>query len=558
MFSTRVALAFVMVGCAFPQGQPTNVTIYPTPDNVPFAITKGPDGALWFTMLNKNGSAPPVIGRIGLNGTISQFPAQTPNTFDIATGPDGALWFTGSDGIRRITTTGSVTFYPTGHPTHGIATGPDGALWFTEEIGHDLSPNIGRITTSGVITEYPLPNNGTTSTLQGDGFITAGLDGALWFTVGVPFGPIGGSGLVGRITPTGSLTLYNTSTIDLRNITTGPDGALWFTEYTANKIGRISTAGTLTEYPIPNLAAPRGITTGPDGALWFTTESEIWRLTTAGAFVKYNTTACPCYNITTAADGALWFTSIVGIGRLSVGSAPTARSGVLPHIATGGAWSTVITLVNNSSSAAPLTVTFRNDDGSALSLPVTTTNQGATQTATSSSVTATISPHATLLLTTGQLASTVVGWADVSSSGPVSGYAIFRQIPQSGPASEGTVPLQIQFPTTFILPYDNTGGFVTGFAVANLSTSSATVTAVILDDNGNQLNQLDIFTIPGSGHTSFLLPTKFPTTAGKRGVISFVSSDMVLPSGVVQGAAGIAGLGLRFSPFGTFTSVPTI
>ncbi len=31
-------------------------------------------------------------------------------------------------------------------------------------------------------------------------------------------------------------------------ITTGPDGNLWFTEYGRNKIGRISTAGAITEY----------------------------------------------------------------------------------------------------------------------------------------------------------------------------------------------------------------------------------------------------------------------------------------------------------------------
>src|SRR5258706_4225506 len=35
------------------------------------------------------------------------------------------------------------------------------------------------------------------------------------------------------------------------SITTGPDGALWFTESFANKIGRITTAGVITEFPIP-------------------------------------------------------------------------------------------------------------------------------------------------------------------------------------------------------------------------------------------------------------------------------------------------------------------
>ena len=39
----------------------------------------------------------------------------------------------------------------------------------------------------------------------------------------------------------------------------------------SSKIGRVTTSGAFTEYPIPNRAA--GITTGPDGALWFTEQN---------------------------------------------------------------------------------------------------------------------------------------------------------------------------------------------------------------------------------------------------------------------------------------------
>jgi hypothetical protein len=39
----------------------------------------------------------------------------------------------------------------------------------------------------------------------------------------------------------------------------------------ADQIGRITTAGVITEFPIRTAASyPSGITTGPDGALWFT------------------------------------------------------------------------------------------------------------------------------------------------------------------------------------------------------------------------------------------------------------------------------------------------
>lgn len=51
----------------------------------------------------------------------------------------------------------------------------------------------------------------------------------------------------------------------------GPDGNLWFTEAGADKIGRITTTGVLTEYPIPTTGgALFDLAVGPDGGLWFT------------------------------------------------------------------------------------------------------------------------------------------------------------------------------------------------------------------------------------------------------------------------------------------------
>jgi virginiamycin B lyase len=51
-------------------------------------------------------------------------------------------------------------------------------------------------------------------------------------------------------------------------ITAGPDGALWYTVDGTNKIGRITTGGGISEFSVNN--QPGVITTGPDGALWFT------------------------------------------------------------------------------------------------------------------------------------------------------------------------------------------------------------------------------------------------------------------------------------------------
>src|SRR5579864_7314305 len=46
-------------------------------------------------------------------------------------------------------------------------------------------------------------------------------------------------------------------------IAVGADGALWFTAEGTNKVGRITTTGTIAEYAIPTTnSAPVGITAG--------------------------------------------------------------------------------------------------------------------------------------------------------------------------------------------------------------------------------------------------------------------------------------------------------
>jgi hypothetical protein len=63
-------------------------------------------------------------------------------------------------------------------------------------------------------------------------------------------------------------------------IVAGPDGALWFTY--GNKIGRITTDGVITEYPLPiaEKRQLRDIAVGPDSALWYTDwHNKIGRIT---------------------------------------------------------------------------------------------------------------------------------------------------------------------------------------------------------------------------------------------------------------------------------------
>jgi virginiamycin B lyase len=70
-------------------------------------------------------------------------------------------------------------------------------------------------------------------------------------------------------------------------IAVGPDGALWFpTDDSLGIVGRIPTAGAITQYSAPGLFGV-GIVSGPDGALWLAGyNGAIGRLMTKGAFTS--------------------------------------------------------------------------------------------------------------------------------------------------------------------------------------------------------------------------------------------------------------------------------
>src|SRR4051812_45745561 len=75
-------------------------------------------------------------------------------------------------------------------------------------------------------------------------------------------------------------SLKATSFDPVQGIAKSSDGALWFTEFTENRIGRITTSGAVTEFPVPTPRShPRWITGGPDGNVWFTESTRVARIT---------------------------------------------------------------------------------------------------------------------------------------------------------------------------------------------------------------------------------------------------------------------------------------
>ncbi len=141
---------------------------------------------------------------------------------------------------------------------NGIATGPDGNVWWADP--SNASSTVGKMTMDDTATAF--------ATEVIDGFptgIVAGPDGAMWFT----YGQGGQFGSLGRITTSGSASYFSfpTSNAQAHGITLGADGNLWFAEFNGNTIGRMTTAGDVTEFALAGGSQPTGITAGPDGAL---------------------------------------------------------------------------------------------------------------------------------------------------------------------------------------------------------------------------------------------------------------------------------------------------
>ena len=247
---------------------------------------------------------------------ITEF-ATAGGNISITNGPDGALWFTDeqANNIGRISISGMVTEFPV--PTvnafvSDFTQGPDGNLWFTEFVGN----KIGRITTSGVVTEFTIP----TANSQPVG-ITTGRDGAVWFSEGNQ-----GANKIGRITVGGTITEFAVPTAGAEpfRMATGADNNVWFTEPAAGQIGRITPAGVVTEFAIPTAAGqPDGICAGPEGNLWFAevAGNRIGRFTTGGSVVEFTVPTANSFpqQIAAGPDGNLWFSEQLGgaIGRIT-------------------------------------------------------------------------------------------------------------------------------------------------------------------------------------------------------------------------------------------------
>lgn len=148
--------------------------------------------------------------------------------------------------------------------------------------------------------------------------------------------------LFGRAAQAQQITLFSLpSGSQPSGITLGPDRALWITERLGNRIARLSSAGELTEFPIPTLnSGPTGIVLGSDGNLWFieATAARIGRLSPTGQFAEFSLAmgGGDIDAITSGPDGQVWVTVQRGFvtSLAKINPAGTVTEYVLPRSST--------------------------------------------------------------------------------------------------------------------------------------------------------------------------------------------------------------------------------
>jgi virginiamycin B lyase len=217
---------------------------------------------------------------------------------------------------------GDIHEFPLPAPSTDVAEGPDGNIWLA------MPDAIGRMTPQGAVTIFPLESGHNPSGL------TADRDGAIWFTEG-------SVDRLGRISTAGNVTetVVRGRGSFPQGIVAFPGGGIWFTH--TIEIGNLIPWGGLGLHGLPTLNDfSQDICVGPDKNLWFTVHNDrnrnvswIGQLTHWDGRIKQYKLDDKSHplGITAGPDGNLWFTDEKAnrIGKLSVTGQVTAYN--LPH-----------------------------------------------------------------------------------------------------------------------------------------------------------------------------------------------------------------------------------
>ena len=203
------------------------------------------------------------------------------------------------------------------------------------------------------------------------------------------------------------------------------------------------------------------------------------------------------------------------VSFLVLGLVPAlADTQIIPQVADGAGWSTTIVLANKTSSTQSVALSFNMDTSNSATTPWTPPFlEGVSLSSISLAAGSTLFLH-----TPGTSTTLTQGWGQIDAAAGVTGYAIFTQRVPGQPAQDGTAPA-VSASSRILVPFDNTSGLVSAFAVANPNGTAETVQANVRTSDGTFSGTLA--TLPAKGQMTFLIKDVFPGTAGKSGLAEF-------------------------------------
>jgi hypothetical protein len=222
----------------------------------------------------------------------------------------------------------------------------------------------------------------------------------------------------------------------------------------------------------------------------------------------------------------------------------SANGGSIAHVTYNGGWQTAFTLVNTGSSATQATMSFFDDDGKPLAMSLRFPQTGAVSTSTT--VTKTLDAGASLLMEANGQDSVraISGSAQLTTTGNVSGFAIFRYNPSQ---QEAAAPLETRKASAYTVPFENTDGVATGLALANESDQAVNLDLILRNDSGAEIGT-GVVPLEAHGHRALVLSQLYAETAGIRGTV-----EISAPAG-----SQFSALGLRFTPNQSVTTIPVM
>jgi streptogramin lyase len=253
------------------QQQPQSQVIkfpLPTAHAGPTALTLGSDSNYWVTE-----GAVGKIARVTNLGSIAEFAftrSTSPSYVSLGGGSPAAVWALDSKNaiLSDVTPTGLVTegSLAAGSSPQQVFDGTGGEIWVTE-----ANANAVVQTTSTNFTKKPPVFKAFSLPAGSEPYaLVQGPDKNMWVTEP-------GTGSIAEIPYSGgTITQYALPAGRVPTTIVSDAGYLWFGEAGPSGtayLARLSTAGVLTEYPVPGNAVPEYLADGPLSGIWYSTST---------------------------------------------------------------------------------------------------------------------------------------------------------------------------------------------------------------------------------------------------------------------------------------------